>query len=467
MYILFNQTSLIDNKKNSSFQILKNKTKREKSNPRNRGNEENEDKNDKNSKQEDNNLLNKNYISLFNHKNVSLCNKLNCQKRNLSKNEYNKIEYFFEMKKIFNKNEKSFKIKKIKIISFDNKNLLFILTDNDLLIYEMHDNSSSLSFIKTISQKEIFYNGDIKYYYIFLYKNKILFNFINYRQIKLYLYDLNNNEFILRKIKDYCKDNSNKYFYYLKRNDKFIIFKCDEAVIYNSILTEFKTLISLEEDFGADSIRSCKELNSNILCFIFSYSISLYNFTSDKFIGNISGIFPNSVKLIENNKKSYIMILTLNEINLYELEQLSFVEKLKTNKLKNIRKIKQLSNLDLAIIYGEYNLALYDLKYNIIKYQIQNEGIKTNYYNKYFYLKHINNNIVIYNPTRYSLNIIDCIKGQAIAKFSDGLNKIQKCQKINVINFNRVYNDDYLKLKKYFYFIINTKGYFILKINDS
>ena len=385
----------------------------------------------------------------------------------MSKNEYNKSEYFYEIIKIFNKNETKIKINNVNIISHNNRKLLFFLTNNELLIYEIYQNPFSLNFVKNISNNEFFNKDNIKYYYIFLYKNKILFNCFNFRQIKLYLFDLNKNEFVLKRIKDYCKDNSTKYFYYMKRNNKFIIFKCDEAIIYNSFLTQFKTILSLEEDFGADLISSCKELNSFLLCFIFSGSISLYNLNTEKFIGTISGMIPKSVKLIQYNNTSFLMVLTLGDINIYELEKLTFIQKLNTNKLKKISKIKQLSNLDIGIIYGDYNLAIYDLKKNIIKYQIKNETNSVSYYVKSFCLKQIENNILIYNPTRYSLHIIDYLKGQVLAKFSDGLNKIQKCQKISVINADdENYNDDYINNKNNFYFIINSKGYFILRIND-
>jgi hypothetical protein len=159
-----------------------------------------------------------------------------------------------------------------------------------------------------------------------------------------------------------------------------------------------------------------------------------------------------------------LAFLSLGEINLYEIEKLTFVKKLNTNKLKNIKKIKQLPNLNIAIIYGEFNLAIYDLKKNIINYNIKNET-KINHYIKYFYLKNIDNNILMYNPKGYCLHIIDYIKGQVLAKFNDGLNKIQKCKKINDISLDTNVNTNINEKVKY-YFITNVKGYFLLKISD-
>lgn len=344
------------------------------------------------------------------------------------------------------------------MISFNNKKLLFFLSNNELLIYEMKENPFALLLIKSISQK-VFFNDIIKYYYIFKYGDKIVFNFFNYKQIKLYSFDFIKNEFSLKRSRIYSKDNSNKYFYYLKRNNKFIIFKYDEAIIYDSLLSNSKTLISLDEEFGIDSLVSCKELNNKFLCFIFSNSISLYDLILEKFIGSISEIILKSIKLIEDK---YIMILnSFGDITIYDIDNLSFIQKLDVNNLKQISKIKQLLNFDIGIIYGYNNLAIYDLNKNIIKYQIKNENNNFYNYNNY-YLKYIQNNIIMYNPTRYCLHIMNYTKGEILAKFNDGLNKILKCKKINSINAIDDYKEEIPNEK--IYFIINIKGYFLFKI---
>lgn len=425
------------------------------------------EENKKNKLKKDNSL-NKNFISLVKHKSVSLVKKLNCEKRNLSKSQYSTCEYSYEMKKIFNKDDKN-KIKKIHILSKGNKKKVIFLTNDNLMIYEIKDDSTfNLNFVKKISHNAFFSNDNIKFHFIFKYKNDIMFNLFNFRQIILFLFDYDKNAFIAKKCKDYSKDKSNKYFYYMKKSNKFLIYKSDQAVIYNALLTERKTLIALEENYGAESIQSWKELNTKILCLISSNSVSVYNLGTEKFIGTIINIIPKSIKLIKKkNGEQNLMILSYNIINLYELEKLTIIQELNiSNKLKNIEKIKQLSNLDICIIYSQYNLAIYDLQKNLIKYQIKNETKNYIYYYKYFYIKEISKNILIYNPTRYSLHIIDYSKGQTIAKFKDGLNKIQSLRKIKIINADDIYDEKILKEKIYFFFIINLKGYFVLKIND-
>ena len=374
------------------------------------------------------------------------------------------------MLKIFNRDEKKskncIKIKKVNIISFKDKKLIFFLTNNELLLYEIKQDSFSLNLIKTFSYDCFFINEDIKFYYSFTYNNKIIFNFFSLRQIKLFLFDFEKNEFILKKTKNFCKDNSSKYFSYLKRSNKFLIFNCDEIVIYDSLFTKYNYLLSLEENiYPREFINSCKELKYNLLCVTLSGSISLFNSDTEKLLGNITITNPVSIKLIENNDNNFLLILSFGEINLYELKNFTFVQKLNTDKLKNIYKLKQLPNLNIAIIYGQYNLAIYDLKKNIINYQIKNET-KTFYYLKYFYIKKIKNNILMYNPTRYSLHIINYIKGQVLAKFNDGLNKIQRCKRINAISLDENNINNGFNAKIQYFFIMNAKGYFLLKIDD-
>ena len=424
----------------------------------------------KNSKK---NSKEKNYITNITHKNFSLVNKLKCKKRNLTKIDYvnNNTGYEFEVKKILEKENQKIVIKNITIISQGEKILLFILTNAEFLIFETKNEKNFEFFLVKKFSKDFFCNkDDIIYYYAFKYNNKILFNFFSLKTIRLYLYDPTPQtpqtptaEFILKKAKDYSWNQFSKYFYYLKKNNKFIIFKCDLVVIYDSLLTYNKTLISLEDNFKADLIKSCKELSINLLCTISSCSIMLFDLEKEKLIGSITEIAPKIVKIIEKSGKKYLMILSLDDINLYHLGNYSFIRKLNTEKIKNVKKIKQLPNLDIAITYGEYNIAIYDIKNNIIKYQIINKT-STNHLYKYFYLKCVGNNFLMYNPTVYCFHIINFLKGETVAKFSDGLKKIKKCKKINYI-----FSDGTLaeEQKNNFYLISNTNGYFVLKISRT
>lgn len=450
--IIFIQSVLLGNRKiSSSTSLLNKKIKRE------------EKIKEKNSNSENKNYLIKNYISLVNPKNVSLTNKLKCLKRNLITIKYNNNcdSLSYDMIKIFQKHDIKNKniIKLAKIVSYKNMKLIFFLTEENILIYEIKEIPFNLNFIKQISNIDIFNTDAIKYVYAFVNETKVYFNFFSLRKINLYSFNIEQKDLILEKTENYSRDKFNKYFYHMKRRNKFIIFKCDQAIIFDSLIKKKKSLLSSEADYGINSVKTCKELNDKLFCIIFEHSISLFDYETEELIQEINDIQPKSVKLINNNDKNYLMVFSfIKDIFIYELTSLTLIQRLNTDNLKSIKKIKQLKNKDIAIIYGDYNLAIYDLKHNLIKYKIINET-KAHYYFNVFVLKNIDKNLLMYNPTRYSFHIIDYSKGQIIAKFSDGLNKIQKCKKIC-----KVYSDNDLDTKTNYYFVTNAKGYFILKI---
>ena len=250
----------------------------------------------------------------------------------------------------------------------------------------------------------------------------------------------------------------------MKKTKQYIIFKYNEVVIYDQIFSKSFTLLEIDDDMDKeiDMIKSCKELSDNLLCINFNRSIELYdlNLEKDKLIGSISDIYPQSVKLIEIKKIKYLMILSEGDIIIYDLKDLNLIKKLELNGIKYIKKIKQLPNSDLGIIYGDNNFAVFDLNNNFIKYKIKNENNINFFYKQYFFLKIIDKNTILYNPSRYGINIINYIKGQTLSKFSDGHNRIFRCRKIHCINKNEVNNEENIK----FYLLGNIKGYFLLII---
>ena len=415
--------------------------------------------------------INKNYISLIKNKNTNLINKLKCAKRNLQIAKYaNTSKLSYNIKKIFNKNDETIQVKIINIIQNKNQKLLFILNSNDLLIYELKEEPFSLTLLKKILKTDIFINQNdmIKFFYCFKWQNgDIRFNFLSLKQIKLFAFNPEKIEFIMEKTKDYSNDNFNKYFYYMKKTNKFIIFKNDEVNVYDNSFSSKVNLIEPEDNIdnyeSNDTIYSCKELSINLICVLYNHSISLYNLEldKDKLIGNIQEINTKYIKLINIKEQQYIMILSESDIYIYDFKKLNLTEKLDLGDIKNIKKIKYLSYSNIAIIYGNYNLAIFDLAYNLVKFKIINE----NHYEQIilksrYFLKYLDENILFYNSTRNCFHFINYIKGQSLAKFSDGHNRIIRCKKIHFINMNED-NVNYKEKDKYF-LIANIKGFYIL-----
>ena len=308
----------------------------------------------------------------------------------------------------------------------------------------------------------------IKYFYCFKYNEKIVFNFFNFQQIKSYEFNPDKTEFIINKVKNYSTDRLSKYFYYTKKSERFIIFQYNEVILFDNFLSTEITLYKLdeeEEENHPDYIRFCKELFKNLLCVIFNHSINFYNLEldNDKYIGCIPNIKPESVKLADIKGEKYLIVLMMNGIykfNFKNFNYILYIEKLDLDDINSIKKIKVLQNSDLAIIYGDYNLAIYDLNYNIIKCRILTEKIIYPY-KSIFFLKNLDNFTLLYNPTKFSLHAINYIKGETLAKFSDGHNRIIRCRKIYFVNYDDEINDN----EKYkYYLIVNIKGYFIFTI---
>ena len=370
--------------------------------------------------------------------------------------------YNYEVNKLFNKDNDMIDIKLVNMIQHKNKRYLFILKNDDLLIYEIQDEPFSLIHLQTLFSNNFMV---IKYFYCFKYNEKIVFNFFNFQQIKSYEFNPDKTEFIINKMKNYSTDRLSKYFYYTKKSERFIIFQYNEVILFDNFLSTEITLYKLdeeEEENHPDYIRCCKELFKNLLCVIFNHSINFYNLEldNDKYIGCIPNIKPESVKLADIKGEKYLIVLMMNGIYKFNFKNFNYIEKLDLDDINSIKKIKVLQNSDLAIIYGDYNLAIYDLNYNIIKYRILTEKIIYPY-KSIFFLKNLDNFTLLYNPTKFSLHAINYIKGETLAKFSDGHNRIIRCRKIYFVNYDDEINDN----EKYkYYLIVNIKGYFIFTI---
>ena len=370
--------------------------------------------------------------------------------------------YNYEVNKLFNKDNDIVDIKLVNMIQHKNKKYLFILKNEDLLVYEIKDEPFSLIHLQTIFSNNFMM---IKYFYCFKYNEKIMFNFLSFQQIKLYEFNPDKTELILNNVKNYSADRFSKYFYIMKKSERFIIFQYNEVTLFDNFLSTEITLYKLdeeEEENHPDYIHCCKELLKNLLCIIFNHSINFYNLEldNDKYIGCIPNIKPESVKLADIKGEKYIIILMMNGIYKFDFKNFNYIDKLDLDEINSIKKIKVLQNSDLAIIYGDYNLAICDLDYNIIKYRILTEKIIYPY-KSIFFLKNLDNFTLLYNPTKFSLHAINYIKGETLSKFSDGHNRIIRCRKIYFINYDDDINDNE---KNKYYLIVNIKGYFIFTI---
>ena len=211
-----------------------------------------------------------------------------------------------------------------------------------------------------------------------------MFNFLSFQQIKLYEFNPDKTELILNNVKNYSADRFSKYFYIMKKSERFIIFQYNEVTLFDNFLSTEITLYKLdeeEEENHPDYIRCCKELLKNLLCIIFNHSINFYNLEldNDKYIGCIPNIKPESVKFADIKGEKYIIILMMNGIYKFDFKNFNYIDKLDLDEINSIKKIKVLQNSDLAI--------------------------------SIFFLKNLDNFTLLYNPTKFNLHAINYIKG--------------------------------------------------------
>lgn len=350
----------------------------------------------------------------------------------------------------------------------NNKLFLFVLREMDFLVYEINqynENSDNyLSFIKSFNNKEFkfFQNDVIKNFFVNieleLESNTEIIEifFFTNREIKIFTYDLNQNIFIKKK-SNVLVDKNNKCFLKLKSSKNIIIFTNINALIYNGLSMEY--ILKLNDDY-INPIYSCKELDNNFLCFKLKYSVIILDLISHQIIGEVTDISPIAIKLVKKENKKYLLILTMGNLNFYEIEKFTLIQKLKIPNISNINKIKQITNSDIAILYESVNIAFYDIKKNVIKYKIINYSGDTYPCFLYNFFKEIAPNILLFNITKYKLKIINCITGQNIAVIKDGRNKIKRCYKIDIGYSKKKDRNNNDKS----YILMNEKRYFIFKI---
>ena len=109
---------------------------------------------------------------------------------------------------------------------------------------------------------------------------------------------------------------------------------------------------------------------------------------------------------------------------------------------------------DLVIFYDCFNYAVFDMKYNFIKFK--KLGKELNYVCNDLFPKEIKSNIIAYKTDLYNINFVDVIKGEVLGSFG--------IKKNNILCFK--------KIKKYYISperdqTNNSMHYFILAGKDS
>ena len=394
-----------------------------------------------------------------------------------SKIKYTKSKYtisnevLYKCKKLNNYSTEIIKDQKncnllLRLINYNQKNIFFV-GYYYLLVYEMFDND--LYLINIFFDK----NKDDGIDNIYLLKGDSLSNIIQFFiriKNKGFLYEFDLKSYKLNLVRDNIILYNEFYFGYkfkfFNDKNKLMIYNDHYLMIYNIIENQFKKLqINTLEEY--ENIHDVKLLTKDIYIINSDKKLFIFDSFTDSLLFTVETdlrIYWTKILLLINKQ---FLLYSSTDIVIYDFDYISKSEnakmnrKVKINNIKNIKKIKQLKNKDLIINYYFYNILIYDLKKDIVKYKIINDKIKIDYSNYYCsFLEEVEPNIIAYKNKFCQINFINITKGEILGAFKEENNiTIKKFKKINV---------DYLGIfpkqnnNKMIYFIITNKSAFII-----
>jgi len=351
------------------------------------------------------------------------------------------------------------------LIYFNNICFFFVGHNFNLLVYEIKGNDSFfLSSIFEINQNDSLIEDKIDNIYLLNENN--LSNQIYYAIIgkimNVYEFNFQEKVFINRK-NIILNDISGTIYQYklIKYSSKLITYDDRNVKIYDMIDSKYMDLeISLGE--LDDNIKKVQNFPNNLIIIITDKYLIIFDTITETIIHKISKklqfgwekilILKNNQFLLYNNSNA--ILYDYDFTKKFGLPQES--KNLGFNNIKNINKILQVKNGDLIIFYECFNFAVFDMKYNFIKYK--KIGKDLNYVCNDLFPKEINPNIIAYKTDLYNIGFFDIIKGENLGSFGIKKNNILSFKKIKKYYISDGNNDN----DKIYYFIFAGKSGYIL-----
>ena len=355
------------------------------------------------------------------------------------------------------KSDKSIIVNDGKILSINDKNLLFLLSDMILHIYEIKEFinyhlikkielNSNNNFIFSSFPKNIFFITPQER------KRKKNINVSNdnakkYIKDILYLCILSNNEkyvcsFDLKKydfknIKNFAKKNISKKL--LNKEFKFKLYNRNKILAYNENNIYMQRIYGSPKfkDFKLNNIESVSLLNQNLFSICTPDIVYIYDTNNENLIGDFRTHSKNKKAKLLKPENNLLMVKSKWDVSLYDLESLMIFQKLELDIANNqdqpIKKVKQLTNNNIAILFMTC-FIIYNLEKNAItyRYNINNTFQDTN-----GILMEINPNFILVNNDLKNFYIMNAIKGDKIAYLNINNCDFPLCEKIRKYNFKK------------------------------
>ena len=353
----------------------------------------------------------------------------------------------------------------ISLIYYNNKSLLFIGHSFNLLVYEIKGNNYFfLSSVFTIEQNDSFLIEKIDKIYL-LNENNLseIINFVIIgRTIHLYEFNLRETAFMSKRIIFFDSYDSNMVKYKLiKFSSKLFIY--DEKNIKICDLIDRK-YIKLELTLGDsdDNIKIIQNFSNNLYIFLTDKFFYIFDTKTESIIHKIQKKLQfgwEKILLLNNNQfllycDSSAIIYNYDFDKKFALPQIN--KKLDISNIKNINKILRIKSGDLVIFYDCFNFAVFDLKYNFIKYK--KIGKELNYICNDLFPREIQPNIIAYKTDLYNINFVDIKKGDILGSFGIKKNNILSFKNIKKYYITKDKEDNNNKI---YYFILAGKSSYI------
>jgi hypothetical protein len=332
----------------------------------------------------------------------------------------------------------SIQIKDAKILELENKTLLFLLSNDILYIYQIKEhNNYNLSKEISLNQQNFAFSYSPNNIFFVIpppkkpkknqtqnnqnnakVRTRMIVNIclVSCKERYLCQFDLKNLFF--KKIKNIIpKKNMPQY---LINNDmKFKLYSNNKILSYNKNCAYIQRLYNSPKfkNLKQKNIESVSLLNDNLFSISTPDEVYIYETKNETSIGDFKTLTTiKKAKLIKPDN-NLLLAYSSSEIALYDLESLMFFQKLDINDIlenESIRKVKQLNNNNIAILFSS-SFVVYNMEKNSISYKCNywNNNIYNNDFNGF--LMEINPNIVLVNNDEKNMYLFNCIKGDKIA----------------------------------------------------
>ena len=391
----------------------------------------------------------------------------------ISKKEYNlKCEELLD-----NLNKSPFQVRNSKILKFQNKNILFIHIYNKLILYEIKDDS--FIFLTEFLFKEKL--GLISVEKFFLLKNHLEKNkkeniiyicFVCYNEVIISKLDMDNSNLnIYNRTK--IPQNSAKVFHKMVNENQMIFDGITLITLFPKLkIKGLNIKYSDESTFKSVAILDGKDK----IGILTDRELFIYNVNSNKNLGTINiksdvSSYEMGIKKYKskNNKDDALFILYSEKgVYLYDYEKMTMNKKLALEgQIKSkIRKVKQLYNYNIAILYNYYNLAIYNIENDTISYHYKSNWTKSPGNEDFPILVKLSDDFLLFSSNPNTITILKYVKGEIFGYINDKQNK-RKCELCKSI---KVYGEDLKKcsndiLNEFYAFIKNSKTTLLVKLS--